>query len=260
MRKTVGSYLPISQSRRFIADLMHASRNAVMIPMERRQRLRPLVRARNACSSPVSWCAIFTKAYALACARRRELRRAYVSYPWPRLYEHPCNVATIAVERRIDDEDGVFFVPIKSPEKRSVCVLDAHLRSCKEQPIEKVPAFQEILKLSRRTLAARRLHWWWQTEVSGPRRAAFLGTFGVSVTAGLGAGQLGLRSPLTSSLHYGPFDPDGSIDVRVTFDHRVVDGGTVARALAELEEILLTTMVDELGALSGALSGVRAAA
>ena len=35
-----------------------------------------------------SWCAIFTKAYAVVAARYPELRRAYLKFPFPRLYEH----------------------------------------------------------------------------------------------------------------------------------------------------------------------------
>lgn len=34
------------------------------------------------------------------------------------------------------------------------------------------------------------------------------------------------------------FEPDGSIDVRLIYDHRVIDGAPIARALTELEEVL----------------------
>jgi hypothetical protein len=39
---------------------------------------------------------------------------------------------------------------------------------------------------------------------------------------------------------------DGGVDVRLVYDHRVLDGGTVARALVRFEEILNTTIRDEL--------------
>ena len=34
-------------------------------------------------------------------------------------------------------------------------------------------------------------------------------------------------------LHYGLFDAGGNLDVRLTFDHRVLDGAPMARALAD---------------------------
>jgi hypothetical protein len=39
---------------------------------------------------------------------------------------------------------------------------------------------------------------------------------------------------------------DGSLAVRLHFDHRVLDGAPVARALAELEDVLRTEIVAEL--------------
>ncbi len=53
-------------------------------------------------------------------------------------------------------------------------------------------------------------------------------------------------SPLTTTLNYSPFEMDGSIDVRLTYDHRVLDGAPVARAMAELENVLHEEIADEL--------------
>jgi pyruvate/2-oxoglutarate dehydrogenase complex dihydrolipoamide acyltransferase (E2) component len=36
------------------------------------------------------------------------------------------------------------------------------------------------------------------------------------------------------------------VDVRLTYDHRVLDGGTVARALADLERYLTHELLAEL--------------
>ena len=82
--------------------------------------------------------------------------------------------------------------------------------------------------------------------MSGDRRARHLGTWGVSVTAGLGAVGLRPLSPLTTNLGYGMVGADGSVDVRVTYDHRVLDGGTAGRALMELDEALNGPILAEL--------------
>jgi hypothetical protein len=40
------------------------------------------------------------------------------------------------------------------------------------------------------------------------------------------------------ALNYGVIAEDGTVDVRITYDHRVLDGSSVARALVEVEQIL----------------------
>ena len=36
-------------------------------------------------------------------------------------------------------------------------------------------------------------------------------------------------------LNWGPIDADGTVNVRILYDHRVMDGANVARALERLE-------------------------
>jgi hypothetical protein len=100
------------------------------------------------------------------------------------------------------------------------------------------PNFSQALLLSRLPLPLRRFLWWLALYTDGAARAHFFGTFGISVVASLGAGGLHVLSPLTTTLNYGTFEADGTIDVRLTYDHRVTDGAPIARALAALEEVL----------------------
>jgi hypothetical protein len=51
---------------------------------------------------------------------------------------------------------------------------------------------------------------------------------------------------LTSTIHYGLFDEGGHIDMRMAFDHRVLDGATAALVLMEMEETLLTRILKEV--------------
>jgi pyruvate/2-oxoglutarate dehydrogenase complex dihydrolipoamide acyltransferase (E2) component len=64
--------------------------------------------------------------------------------------------------------------------------------------------------------------------------------------AAAGAAGLYVLSPLTTNINYSSFEPDGSIDVRLTYDHRVLDGSMVARTLVALEEVLRGAIRDEL--------------
>ena len=45
-------------------------------------------------------------------------------------------------------------------------------------------------------------------------------------------------SLMTTTLNYGVIAEDGTVDVRLIYDHRVLDGATIARALGELETVL----------------------
>jgi hypothetical protein len=208
------------------------------VPVQRRMNIAPLMAARRQAFPRPSWCTLFTKAYAMAAADRPELRRAYLSIPWPHLYEHPSSIASVAIERRWHDEDGVFFVQIRGPENHTAEQLDDYLQECKVRPIEKIGTFRRTLRVARLPRPLRRFLWWLGLNLSGYKRARNWGTFGVSVYSGLGAESLHPLSPLTTALNYGIIAPDGTVDVRITYDHRVLDGSTVARAMAALEQIL----------------------
>lgn len=246
MSQPSGRYVPLSLPRRFICDLLHFARQVPSVPVERHMDLSLLVAARQAAMPRPSWCAIFTKAYGRVCATFPELRRAYLSFPWPHFYEHPITVASIAVERRLGGESAVFFAHLRQPETRGLRELDAELRRCKEQPIESLSSFRRILMVSRLPRPLRRLIWWIGLNTWGRKRAHYLGTYGVSVYAGLGAASLHPLSPLTSALNYGVITNKGTVDVRIIYDHRVMDGSTVARALQELERVLNCEIVAEL--------------
>ena len=51
---------------------------------------------------------------------------------------------------------------------------------------------------------------------------------------------------MTTALNYGVVADDGAVDVRLTYDHRVLDGGTAARALAEVEAAMNGPILAEL--------------
>jgi hypothetical protein len=248
MPQPAGRTLPLSLPRRFIGDLVHFAHRVPSVPVERRMRLAPLVNARRALDPRPSWCAIFTKAYGFVAQARPELRRAYLTFPWARLYEHPCNVASVAVERRVGSEEAVVFGNIPSPEQKSLQELDQKLHCLKEEPVAAIGSVRRALRVSRLPRPLRRLLWWTGLNLSGRKRAHFMGTYGVTVYSGLGAASLHPLSPLTTTLNYGVISPRGSVNVRLCYDHRVLDGATVARALRHLEEVLHNELLAELGA------------
>src|SRR5262249_43427339 len=156
------------------------------VPVQRRMNIAPLVEARSQADPRPGWCALFTKAYALVAQRRPQLRRAYISWPWPHLYEHPDSVASIAIERQVGDEDAVLFAQILRPADLTPDQLDSFIQNCKEAPLDQIGFFRRALFVARLPRLVRHFLWWLGLNYSGYKRSRNLGTFGVSVYSGLG--------------------------------------------------------------------------
>jgi hypothetical protein len=241
-----GRSLPLSLPRRLVGDLLHFARKVPSIPVQRRINVAALREARAQASGRPSWCTIFLKGYALVAAQMPELRRAYLGWPWPRLYEHPVNIASVAIAREYQGEPAVLFGHFRSPERQSLAELETHLRHFKNAPVWSIGLYRQALRVSRLPRPLRRLLWWVGLNSSGPKRAKRMGTMGLSTYSGLGAESLHPMSPLTTTLNYGVIGADGDVDVRLIYDHRVLDGSTVATALAELDKVLSGEVLAEL--------------
>ncbi len=87
-------------------------------------------------------------------------------------------------------------------------------------------------------------------NASGSLRDKYFSTFGISVYSSMGVDSLHPIAPMTTLLNYGRIAPDGQVDVRIIYDHRVLDGSLVGRTLVQLEEVLRGPMVAELAASS----------
>jgi hypothetical protein len=257
MPRIKGRSVPLSLPRRLMCDWLHFSQKVPLVTIERRMDLAAAAAARQAAQPRPSWFAVFIKAYALVAARRPELRRAYLPFPWPRLYEHPVNVAALPVERRLGEEDAVLMTQFRCPEGKALRELDADLRGSKERPVQEVGPYRRALRVGRLPFPLRRLVWWLGLNVSGAWRARYFGTFLATGVASLGASSVHILSPLTSTLAHGVFAPDGTVMVRLVYDHRVMDGTVPARALEELEDVLQGEILAELRDLCGPEAAAR---
>jgi hypothetical protein len=245
MSRTSGRTIPLSPYRRLVDDLMTFSRPVPAVTAERRMSLGPLMDARFASALRPAWSVLFARAYALVARDTPALRQSYMRIPWAHLYEHPHSVATVNVERRVGDEDVVIFCLIRAPENRSLAEIDAIVRHFQTAPVEALRPYQRSVTLSRVPWPFRQWFWWLSLNLIGKQRCRNFGTFSVTSIASRGAGLTTVLPILTSSVHYGLFD-GAQLDVRLTFDHRVLDGATAARALTDLESALTREMVREL--------------
>ena len=66
--------------------------------------LGAVIAARNAVPYRPAWVGIFAKACALTAREYPELRRTYVKWPWPHLYEYGDSIATITINREHNGE------------------------------------------------------------------------------------------------------------------------------------------------------------
>ena len=245
-----GKMIPLSVPRRMVIDLLYFARAIPTVPVQRRMSLAPLMAARAACKERPRWTAIFTKAYALMAREFPEFRRAYVKLPWHHLYEYPYSNATVIIEREYKGEPGLFSISVKEPARQTLQEIGRQLEHASTAPVETIKDFRRTMDFARLPKPIRRAFWWiclnW-----GRQRGNYFGTFGVSVYSALQAESLHPLSPLTTLLNYGVMDEEGGLDVRIIYDHRVMNGATVARALARLEEILNSVVLDEVRSLAG---------
>ncbi len=259
MARVPGHWRSLSLPRRMIAELMAASRHMPIITIESRMQLAAVAEARNALTNPPSWVALFAKAFATVAAQRSELRRAYLSFPWPHFYETEGSLASIAVERELEGEPAVLFGQLNRPDIQPLDQLQEALVRWRNTPVEDVRDFRKLLRFMRVPQPFRKLGWWYASKVSGRHRVRHFGTFGISTTASAGATCKNLIAPVPFTLNYGLLADDGSLEVRLHFDHRVIDGMPAARVLNELETVLQTTILDELRAMAtpGSRSNLR---
>lgn len=243
-----GRAIRLSVPRRLVIDLLHFAAAIPTVPVQRRMSLGPVVEARATCRKKPRWTAIFAKAFALTAREFPALRRAYLTIPWPRLYEYSESHAYVVVERDYQGEPCLFSTVVEDPASRSLRELGNVLQRAWTAPVEEIEEFGLELALGRFPRPIRRLLMWLVLNI-GRWRANFYGTFGLSVYSALEAESLHPIMPVTASLNYGVIADDGGVNVRIIYDHRVLDGATVARALARLEEVLNTTIVEELKAL-----------
>ncbi len=245
-----GRALKISASRRLVGDLMRFSIGIPRVAVQRKMDLTPLLTARNARTRRPSWTVLFLKGYGILAEETPEFRRAYVKLPWPHFYEYSKSVASVAYEREHEGERVVLLATVKNPENRSIASLQETIEATRSDPVLDIKQFRRALRFAALPGLVRWLLLWFGLNLA-KRRAHHFGTFQLSVYSGLGSESLNPLTPLTTLLNWGPISEDGSVNVRILYDHRVMDGATVARALARFEAILNNGIASEVNELPG---------
>lgn len=245
-----GKIIPMHLGRRLVAEFMHHARKVPSLPLARTCRIPRLVAARAQASPAPSWTAVFMKAYGIVSREIPELRRAWITFPYARIYEHPVSECGILIEREVEGAPVVLGVKLRSPEETALLTIDEHLKHFREAPVEKVSSFRQLLRLARLPWFLRRWFLWRVLWMSGYRKARRVGTFIISSLGNYGVEQMHPLTALTTYFTFGPILEDGSVTLKIIYDHRVMDGRTVARALVRLEEVLHDQLLAELQSLA----------
>ena len=240
-----GTVRKISMPRRLVADLMRASIRVPFVSLARPLNVRSLTEARALAAQPPGWAAIFVKAFALVAKDEPVLRTLYAKWPWPGFYELPRSIAMVAIARVEDGQDCVLPQKVPSADELPLSEIDAQIRQAKDAPVDQVPAFRKILRVTRLPLPLRRLMWLIGLNF-GRQRANWFGSFGVTSVAAYGAGELHALSPGPFVLSYGVVAADQTISVVIRWDHRITDAALIAKALTRLEQVLNTEISAEL--------------
>jgi hypothetical protein len=247
-----GRTLPLSPGRRLVIETLHHARKVPSLPLARTLNIAAVIEARAAARPAPSWFAIFMKAQSIVSRRCPELRRAYLTWPYPRLYEHATTVCSFPVEREWEGETIVLGGKVRSPENRPLPDLDRKLQYLKEVPLQTYTNFRQALLVARLPWLVRRFAHWVGLNFSGRLRERRFGTFAMSTLGTFGIEQLHPLTYLTTYFTFGPIRPGGDVEVKLVYDHRVMDGRTVARCLNELNDVLHTEIVTELRSLAPA--------
>jgi hypothetical protein len=236
----------MSLPRLWMRDLVYFGQKSMIVGGTVTLRLSPLVAARRRHQPLIGWSAILIKAIALTSRKWPELRRAYIAFPWPHLYEHPHSVATVVVEREWRGSKAVFFDQIPAPEDKSLREIDHLLDAKKELKIEAVGGYRRLIRITRFPLPLRRLIWLVAIRGAGRLKSRYFGTFSINSHYSRHGYTTQSLTPMTISFEYSPLRPNGEMSVQIFIDHRVMDGGAVHRLCIDLETILNKDIVDEL--------------
>jgi len=209
-------------------------------------RVSAVATARRNRQPLISWCAIVIKAIALTSQKWPELRRAYIPFPWPHLYEHPHSVVSVVFERKWRGERAVFADQIHGPEHKSLREIDGVLSGLKRANVEAIGGYRRLIRITRWPRPLRRLIWRITLFGSGRLKSRYFGTFSINPLPSRHSRTTQTISPITLSFSYGSIQRNGELPCEIFFDHRVLDGVTVNRICADLQAVLNRDIVAEL--------------
>ena len=116
------------------------------------------------------------------CPRFSGVAPAYLTFPYHRIYEHPCSECSLLVEREWQGEPIVLGAKIVGIEDKSLAQLDGHIERFLPilDDVWNISDFRQLLRMAGYPKWLRRFGMWQMLNWIGPRRARRAGTFMIS--------------------------------------------------------------------------------
>ena len=228
-----------------VSDIIGIANRTPLAAISRDLDLSLLNRYRRFTRPRISWNVMMMKAYGIVAARNPILRRMYVGFPWPHLYEHDQSVCMLTVARHFRGEERLFFARFGQPNLQSLVQLQTQYEHFRRAPVESIPQFRHQIRFAAAPWILRKLGWWTLFNLWPQKRATHAGTFGMSLSKykeAIGSFHLG---PCTSILGIDGHPRRGQSRILLTFDHRVIDGKPATDVLEDLKRALQTAITHE---------------
>jgi 2-oxoacid dehydrogenases acyltransferase (catalytic domain) len=239
-----GRTFRLTSSRSLVLDVAHIAKKVPAFPVERWFDLEAVAQARAQAAPRISWVTLFVKAYGLTSRQLPQLRTHYLKYPFPHFFQAAGSVISVSINRFYEGQDRLFWGRFNQPENLRLVDLQSQLDTYCQGDVTQV--FKRQMLVARMPTPLRRLGWWWRLNFQPQQRARRLGTGSISVLAGQGVYNRLHPCILSSTLAYGPMQPDGRMWVTLQCDHRVIDGVAAAEALNMFETVLKNELLAEL--------------
>lgn len=246
----MGKRVTLSNGRRLVDDVINESIKMPMAGLSGDFDMSLVSRFRRMTKPKISWNVLYLKAYACVCAEMPALRQTYVKVPWGHLYQHDYSVGMMTIAREYQGEERLFFARFNRPNDQSLVELQKQYDIFRREPVEQIKQFRHQINFAKAPALVRRFCWWALFNLWPQKRASHMGTFGMSISGYKGAYGIRHLGPNTTILGVDPFPRKGVARTVLTFDHRVIDGAPATRVLQRLQQIMKTSIREELAQIA----------
>jgi len=243
---TRGRRIKLSNGRKLVDDVVRIANRTPLASFTREIDLSILNTLRRRVRPKISWNVLMMKAYGIVCSQRPELRRMYVSVPWPHFYENDKTVCMLTLSREYKGEERLFFARFSQPEKHSLRQLQAKYDYFRKTPVDEISQFKTQVWFARAPWMIRSITWWSLYNLWLSNRANSLGTFGMSFSGHRNAYGTKVLGPNTTTIGIDPLPRRSISRLLFTFDHRVIDGAPAAEAIDSLRFQLTHSITKEM--------------
>ena len=247
----MGRRLSFSNGRRLVDDVIRISTKMPMAAFSSEWDVERVAKLRRMAKPKISWNVLMMKAHAIVCRENEMLRRSYVRFPYPHLYEHHQNVCMMTIGREHQGEERLFFARFNEPDNYTLVELQELYDKYRKAPVEEIKQFRHQITFAKFPSLVRRFGWWALFNLWPQKRASHMGTFGMSISGhrgAMGSQHLGFN---TTILGVDPNPRKGVAKMLLTFDHQILDGAPATEIFAQGQRMLATAVAKELGNMAG---------